>query len=126
MTMSKITLPVSPHLWRCIDEDGTQCPWLRVTRLGTEWTCKIFCEQGVRGRWEPLKTRGGDLGCLEKHPDCIAASEVDHEELHLLRAIFNGVEAWAQYADGNPHKDQLRLRFMMAASRYEEWRKDNE
>lgn len=71
--MKTVSLPISKHPWRCIDTDGTQCPQLLATRLGTAWTCKLFCKQGHKGKWEPLNTRGGPLGCLEKHPECLKA-----------------------------------------------------
>ena len=70
-----IVLPVSSHPWRCISEGGVHCPWLRTARFGAIWCCKLFSEQADRGQWVPLETRGGPLGCLEKHPDCIAATE---------------------------------------------------
>ncbi len=69
----KIQLEVSNHPWRCIDEDGTRCQWLRTSRFGSVYSCKIFSEQGDRGGWESLKEVDG---CLAKHNKCLAA-EVD-------------------------------------------------
>lgn len=71
--MKSITLPVCKHPWRCIDTDGTRCPQLLTSHMGSIWICKLFCKQGERGRWEALNTRGGPLGCLEKHPECLIA-----------------------------------------------------
>jgi len=72
--MSKINLDVSNHPWRCIDTDGTRCPWLRVAKFGSIWTCHLFCEQTDRGQWEELAEREG---CIERHPECVKAQVSD-------------------------------------------------
>lgn len=66
----KIELGVSNHPWRCIDEEGTRCKWLRTSKFGSVWFCKIFCEPVNRGEWEPLLEEGG---CLVRHRQCISA-----------------------------------------------------
>jgi len=72
--MAKINIEVSNHPWRCIDEDGTRCKWIRVSRFGTAWSCKIFCDQADKGAWDTLNEREG---CLERHPECIKAGASD-------------------------------------------------
>jgi len=72
----EIKLKTSNHPWRCIEEDGTRCPWLRVARMGTTWTCKIFCEQGDRGHWAALAERDG---CLVKHLECVASTVAEEK-----------------------------------------------
>jgi len=66
--MKTLVLPVSQHPWRCIEEDGKRCKWLRVSRFGTVWSCKMFSEQGDTGRWSALKEKDD---CLMKHPECL-------------------------------------------------------
>jgi len=64
----QIKVTVSNHPWRCIDEDGQYCPWIRTMNFGTVWLCALFHEN------DTLKERDG---CLEKHPECIAACEME-------------------------------------------------
>ena len=66
-----VTLQVSRHSWRCIDEDGTQCSWLRTSRFGSVWSCHIFGKRMDNGKWIPLDERDG---CLARHPECLKAS----------------------------------------------------
>lgn len=63
-----ITVEASTHPWRCIAEDGTRCPQLRVTHYGTVWTCKIYHDQDER--WPSLQERDG---CLVRDERCVAA-----------------------------------------------------
>lgn len=70
MKTIRIPYQVSSHEWRCIEEDGTRCPQLRVSRFGSDWSCAIWSSQGDRGRWEHLPERDG---CLTKLPQCIDA-----------------------------------------------------
>lgn len=62
-----VKLEVSPHPWRCIEEDGTRCQWLS-RRDGRVWFCWLFSEGNYRGRFAALSERDG---CLEKHPECV-------------------------------------------------------
>ena len=64
-----IKMEVSPHPWRCIDEDGKRCSQLRTSRFGTVWSCHLFSAQSDNGRWESLEEQDT---CLVKHPDCLA------------------------------------------------------
>jgi len=56
-----ITVEASTHPWRCIAEDGTRCPQLRVAHYGTIWVCQIF---------DALQERDG---CLVRDERCLAA-----------------------------------------------------
>lgn len=69
--MKILVLPTSQHSWRCIDTNKKRCKWLRTSRFGTVWSCKLFSEQDDRGRWEALEERDG---CLVKHPECLHGS----------------------------------------------------
>jgi hypothetical protein len=70
--MTHITLQVSSHPWRCIEEDGTRCQWLRVSRMGSVYSCHLFSEQTDRGDLIALREQDG---CLVKHDECTKQSE---------------------------------------------------
>lgn len=62
--MRTITLEITNHPWRCIDEAGGRCPHLRVSHFGQRWHCGVFSER------ETLEERDG---CLVRHPECLRA-----------------------------------------------------
>jgi hypothetical protein len=63
----KITIEVSDHPWRCIDDNGKRCGWLSTSGFGQRWGCWLFSEQAKYGLVQ-LEERNG---CLVKHEKCL-------------------------------------------------------
>lgn len=68
MSHRVLEVPIQCGETTCAAAPGKFCPQLRVSRFGSDHSCKLFSEQGHKGRWESLEEKDG---WLQRHPDCL-------------------------------------------------------
>lgn len=68
MSQKVLEIPIQCGETTCAYEPGKFCPQLRVSSFGRDYSCKLFSEQGYKGRWDNLEEKNG---WLQRHPECL-------------------------------------------------------
>jgi hypothetical protein len=73
----KLVLDIDCGTDTCASSPGNFCKYVQTQRFGTRYFCKIFSEQGARGKFVSLYVieEGEHKGWLARHPECVAHNQ---------------------------------------------------